>query len=310
MSRIELAYDGSQGAELAVSLVAGLPWAPGTIVRVVTAVPDVLEMRSAWGRLIVGDPGRLEGELESGASSALEAPRGRLASAGLTVETAAVRGRPPQAIVADTTDWGADLVVVGSRGLGPASAALIGSVSEEIVDGAPCPVLVARRDAVRGIAFATDGSPCAEATERLLALLPIARQVPVTVISVAHVIRAWAFGIAPTMVGEVLRDQAEQEDAARAAHAEIARAAAGRLAAAGIDARAQARSGDAASEVLAAADAAGADLIVMGSRGRTGLRRLVLGSVARKVLHRSPGSVLIVRAGVAGSGCGAEASAS
>ncbi|MBM4408380.1 MAG: hypothetical protein FJ038_07255, partial [Chloroflexi bacterium] len=75
MSRIELAYDGSRGADLAVSLVAGLPWAAGTVVRVVTAVPDVLEMRSAWGRLIAGDPGELAAGLESAATTALAVPR-------------------------------------------------------------------------------------------------------------------------------------------------------------------------------------------------------------------------------------------
>ena len=37
-----------------------------------------------------------------------------------------------------------DLIVVGSRGLGPAKGALLGSVSSEIVQKADRPVLVAR----------------------------------------------------------------------------------------------------------------------------------------------------------------------
>ena len=102
-------------------------------------------------------------------------------------------------------------MVVGSRGLGTISATLPGSVSAELVDIAPCPVLVAWSAAVRGIVFATDGSPSAEAAEEVLTNLPIARRVRVRVLSCAEVLRLWTTGIAPTMYHQARAAQTEYE---------------------------------------------------------------------------------------------------
>jgi nucleotide-binding universal stress UspA family protein len=48
-------------------------------------------------------------------------------------------------IVAAAADFGADCIVVGSRGAGPVSTMLLGSVANRVVHLARCPVLVARR---------------------------------------------------------------------------------------------------------------------------------------------------------------------
>jgi len=42
------------------------------------------------------------------------------------------------------TSFGADVIVVGSRGLGPLSEMLLGSVAHKVVHLAHCPVLIAR----------------------------------------------------------------------------------------------------------------------------------------------------------------------
>jgi len=56
-----------------------------------------------------------------------------------------------------------------------------------------------------------------------------------------------------------------------------------------------AREGDAAHVLIDVATEKDADLIAVGARGSTGLRRFTLGSVATKLAHHTPSSLLIVR---------------
>ena len=55
-----------------------------------------------------------------------------------------VRGGAAQAIVETASEWGADLIVIGSHGYGFWSRALLGSVSNSVVHHAPCSVLIVR----------------------------------------------------------------------------------------------------------------------------------------------------------------------
>ena len=56
-----------------------------------------------------------------------------------------------------------------------------------------------------------------------------------------------------------------------------------------------AREGDPAHTIIDVAGENDADLIVIGAHGNTGLRRFMLGSVAGKLAHHAPRSLLIVR---------------
>lgn len=58
--------------------------------------------------------------------------------------TEIIIGSPPRVIVETATEWGADLIVVGSHGYGFWSRTLLGSVSNSVVHHAPCSVLVVR----------------------------------------------------------------------------------------------------------------------------------------------------------------------
>jgi nucleotide-binding universal stress UspA family protein len=55
-----------------------------------------------------------------------------------------VRGRPAAAIAQFAAEEGLDLLVVASHGHGGLRHLVVGSVTEELVRSAPCPVLVVR----------------------------------------------------------------------------------------------------------------------------------------------------------------------
>jgi nucleotide-binding universal stress UspA family protein len=53
-------------------------------------------------------------------------------------------GAPAETIARAAAEWRADLIVIGSHGRTGVRRALLGSVAEEVMRNAPCPVLVAR----------------------------------------------------------------------------------------------------------------------------------------------------------------------
>ena len=68
--------------------------------------------------------------------------------AGIEVESAALEGRPASALVREAES--ADLLVVGSRGHGGFTGLLLGSVSQQCAQHAPCPVAIVRAPAAEG----------------------------------------------------------------------------------------------------------------------------------------------------------------
>jgi nucleotide-binding universal stress UspA family protein len=266
--RLVLGVDGSGGAEVAARLIQGTAWPGGTTVRLVSALGGASLALPAWPT-----PG--EGvALAARVGEALRLEHEELAAAlrahGLVTTSAIVGGRPASAILDEAHAAGADMIIVGSRGLGSIGSLLLGSVSTEVVERSPVPVLVARTDRVGRVLLAMDGSAMARAAERTVRALPMFRGVEVSVVTVAG-----------------------EDDVP--AGASVAEAAALRLRQSGLIADARIRRGEPAAGILEAARDVGADLIIVGSRGLSGLKRLALGSVSRNVLAAAPVSVLVVR---------------
>lgn len=286
-----LATDTSAQAQRAERLVASIPWPDGTRIEVLYVdhvMASELDLPAAkYASLQAQVRERIDAHLER-AKRALEAP-------GRTVEATLLMGRPATVIVEEAHRIAADVVVVGSHGHGAVASALLGSVSAEVVDQAPCPVLVARKTTLAKLVLATDGSAGARVAEDVVAGWPFLAALPVRVVSVASMLPSFALldPVGPSMMSAEIYQQLSDE--LRAERERAARESVGRLVARHINATAVLREGYTPNEIVRDAADSGADLIVIGSRGRTGVTRLLLGSVARGVLFQAPCSVLVVR---------------
>jgi nucleotide-binding universal stress UspA family protein len=85
-------------------------------------------------------------ETDAAASYAAEAAVFELRMAGMTASGEvghAMIGKAAEAITAEATEWGADLIILGPSRHGELATRLRGSVMLHVLQHAPCPVLVA-----------------------------------------------------------------------------------------------------------------------------------------------------------------------
>ena len=296
--RVLLAVDGSVSSDRAAQLVASLPLPPGSVIRVV-AVQQSFADALALSWAAVGDATTNTETEEAGEARRLREVVARSEAAlnvtGRRVEGFLLRGRPASAIVDEAAGMEADLVVMGSRGHGTIATMVLGSTAAEVVDHAPCPVLVARSADLGGVVFADDGSTSARTAEAVFTGWPIWAGRPISVLTVAQVAVPVAAGYTPGLYDQVMESYTRSANEAREETRAEAAGEAHRLADAGLAAVPITLEGDAATEIVRFATERRCGTIVMGTRGHTGLTRLILGSVARNVLLHAPCSVLIVR---------------
>jgi nucleotide-binding universal stress UspA family protein len=292
--RILLALDGSPSSDVACRLVGSLTWPSGSVIQVVAVAEPAAELLAP---LVISAPtvGTLDQQTGDDLEAILDVAAASLERPMLAVERSVVHGRPATLIVERAAEFRAELVVIGSRGHGPLASMLLGSVSAEVVDHAPCPVLVVRRPVADSVLVAVDGSPSAQSAVTYLSANRMLSGRPIEVITVSS--GTGRPGSAPlSVVSDLALESFEQGRRENREHAEsIAASAAQRLRDDGYRTRWSISSGSPAHEIIGAAKSFDSGLIVMGSRGHTGLARILLGSVARNVLLHTSASVLIVR---------------
>ena len=140
---------------------------------------------------------------------------------------------------------------------------------------------------MNAIVVGTDGSPGAEAAvQKVIELAGASAEATV------HLVCAYPAASALERIGMTARQ--EPADLRGVAFDVLARDER-RFVEAGFAVEKHAREGDPAHVIIDVASEKDADLIAVGARGSTGVRRFMLGSVASKLAHHAPSSLLIVR---------------
>jgi nucleotide-binding universal stress UspA family protein len=286
---ILLATDGSEGAEHAAR--AAIDLSKRTEAKLHAAHARVPLPHFAYPSLVSA---RYHPPYEEGARRILDEQVGRIEQAGGTVSGAhLVEGRPADAILDLAERIGADLIVVGSRGLGSIKSLLIGSVSLGVVHHADRPVLVVRGGSwpparvVIGEDLSEDARDAARIGLTLGKLLG------------AETLLAHAYQGMPPHPETLPRDDREPYEAMVREHLRrVEPALEGRAAgledAYGVRPRVRLLEGDSA-RVLSdvAGEGGGTGLLVVGSRGLGAGGRMLLGSVSTKILMAAKGPVLV-----------------
>jgi nucleotide-binding universal stress UspA family protein len=287
--RVLYATDGSENARTAAEWLNGFPLPPASrilTVAVVTLPPSALDIPTV--RAYYDD-------LRTAAGAVVEQSRASLARRWET-STRVIEGEPREEIPRVAEEWGADLVVLGARGLGAVKGWLLGSVSTAVVHHAPCPVLVVkgRPQGLHKAVLAADGSPDSMTAARFFASLALERALAVRLVAVAEPPRLPI--AAPEVLGVPLLSALDELAHARRTRLE------GVLRNLEDELRPRVGSieqsvvvGHSAEEIIAAAGEPGVDLVVVGARGLGPVKRLALGSVSERVLHQAPCSVLVVK---------------
>ncbi len=187
-----------------------------------------------------------------------------------------------------------DLVVLGTHGHRGVRRLMLGSVAEEVVRKAPCPVVTVGRGAVAPDAM-EGGSMLvpvdfSEHRDRLLAHVREIAPVYGMTVTVLHVVEVTgvpdAYGAYsslpdPGTLGNRAKEALNEEVDALREH--------------GIEVSVTVRSGHPANQALTVAEEIEAAFMAIATHGRTGMERMLMGSVAEKIIRRAPCPVCTVK---------------
>jgi nucleotide-binding universal stress UspA family protein len=136
---VGVAFDGSTESHRALSLAADLATAAAATLRVITVYPAPAPSES-----LPGGSTSSYSLLQDSLRDAVQAlPNSLRAEPRLRTD-----GDPADLLAAES-ELGVDLMIMGSRGYGPLGSVFLGSVSEQLMRRAACPVIVVPRGAIR-----------------------------------------------------------------------------------------------------------------------------------------------------------------
>lgn len=311
--KILLATDGSACSTAAADFLKRLPLPPVCHVTLLTVWDDV---RPMVGAQFEGDSphpqldnrnGITQREVDA-ATRRLEEQAQRLKHGQWRVETLVRKGEPADQIIEVAGELDVDLIVIGSHGWRRVKRFLLGSVSQKVVEYAPCSVLVVRmkkqardlsdQDTAMSpqaeqprtfkILLALDGSAPAKGALEMLASLAPWSHIQATIVTVLTVSQFYRM--------DILEQTTESWQKQKQTAQQELNAAAGALVKTEMEVSVQLREGtNASEEILTIADAEGTDMIMVGHKGHSSVERFLLGSVSSRLVCHASCSVWVHR---------------
>jgi nucleotide-binding universal stress UspA family protein len=141
---IVVGTDGSDTATQAVREAVDLAGSVGAKLEIVSAYEPVPATRLNEERREAPEDMQWAINPREDVDTTLEAAAKLAREAGVEVEVFARQGDPADAIIDVAEERGADLVIVGNRGMTGAKRFLLGSVPNKVSHHAPCSVLIIR----------------------------------------------------------------------------------------------------------------------------------------------------------------------
>ncbi len=282
--RVIVAFDGSEQARDALMLGAALTASDGELI-----VCCVHRFRTLTTRVEPGSP-----NLDRGQAKHCVAGASRLVDGAPTITPLLVAGAAGAMVLQRAAEQQhADLLVLGSSHRGAVGRVLVGSVTEETLHGAPCPVAVApvglhrspKPPLIGEIAVAYDDELGADTALQVAGKLAAETGAHLQVIAIANT-------ATPMVVGSTAELAYSANIDSRVQMAEHDLEAAIASLPAELTVTSEVRRGLPRQEILRSSH--GVDLLVLGSRGRGPLHRLVLGSVSDAVVRAAACPVLVV----------------
>ncbi|MCT7374448.1 universal stress protein [Chelativorans salis] len=141
--RILVPMDGSNGAMKALDMAIQMQKNTGGELLMVTVFRHHSLLEASTSMVRPADPGSIDQALREHAKEVADAAKKHAVEKGASAPRAFVKNGPPaRTIVKFAKEHDADLIVLGSRGLGDREGYLLGSVSHKVTSLASCPVMV------------------------------------------------------------------------------------------------------------------------------------------------------------------------
>lgn len=141
--RILVAVDGSEGAKKALKLAAGVQKLCGGELLILTVFRHHSLLEASMSMVRPEEPENLDDAMRGHAKQVAEEAKDIAVEAGASKVRGFVKGgQPARTIVKFGEEHDADVIIIGSRGLGDIEGFLLGSVSHKVTSLASCPVIV------------------------------------------------------------------------------------------------------------------------------------------------------------------------